>query len=942
MKRYVVLVLCALISIGGFAIDDVKDLRGMWGLKLDTARVFQASMLAGAATDSMLLPSTTDLAHKGFRNADMTVTNNLSRPYTFVGKALYSKQVEIPAPWKGKYITLLMERTKPTKVWVDGRLAGSNDDISTQQVYDLSALLTPGRHELAILVDNSPYAIPAQVFSSSHAYSESTQTNWNGIIGRFELRAEEPCSIMAVQTVPDIYTPQVKAEVTLRGMGKADSNLRLVLDVVRDDQATSTVEVKEVSAQQTITLPMKGAALWSEFHPARHTLIVTLKRGEEVLSQKTVHFGLRTFSAEGKQFAINGQHTFLRGKHDACVFPLTGHTAMDVETWRHYFQVAKQYGINHYRFHSWCPPEACFEAADIEGIYLQPELPIWGNLSGADDALMTFLLKEGRHIQETYGNHPSFVMFGLGNEMWGPENLSKLLGTFKREFPQILHAAGSNDFLGYQGKLYGEDYLTTCRVGSEPWGSYYTHARASFSFADAYDGGLLNHAYPNTQMNFGSANAETDVPVIGHETGQYQVYPNYAEMQKYVGALEPRNMAVFKERLEKAGMGSQAADFFRASGRWSALLYRADIEMNLRTPHWGGFQLLDLQDYPGQGSAYVGMLDAFMDSKGLISAEEWRQFCNEVVPLAVMEKYCWTNAETLKANVEVANYSANHLTDRVLAWCLQDSKGQMLQEGKQTFTAYQGTLQEAAEIATSLRGVQKAEKLTLSLQIEGTDYRNVYDVWVYPEKHTMDAPADVLVTKDLNTAIKQLQEGGKVLLFPALENLQEQTVGALFQTDYWNYKMFKTICEGNGKPVSPGTMGLLVQNEHPALADFPTEYHTNWQWFPIVKQSRPMVLDRLPADYKPIVQVIDNIERNHKLGLLYEIKVGNGKLLVCMADIEAAQDKPEARQLLQSMLEYVGSDKFQPSLQLTTAELQQLFTARAEEREIEKLGNISY
>ena len=747
---------------------------------------------------------------------------------------------------------------------------------------------------------------------------------------------------MAVQTVADIYTPQVKAEVTLRGMGKADSNLRLVLDVVRDDQATSTVEVKEVSAQQTITLPMKGAALWSEFHPARHTLIVTLKRGEEVLSQKTVHFGLRTFSAEGKQFAINGQHTFLRGKHDACVFPLTGHTAMDVETWRHYFQVAKQYGINHYRFHSWCPPEACFEAADIEGIYLQPELPIWGDLSAADDALMTFLLKEGRHIQETYGNHPSFVMFGLGNEMWGPENLSKLLGTFKREFPQILHAAGSNDFLGYQGKLYGEDYLTTCRVGSEPWGSYYTHARASFSFADAYDGGLLNHAYPNTQMNFASANAETDVPVIGHETGQYQVYPNYAEMQKYVGALEPRNMAVFKERLEKAGMGSQAADFFRASGRWSALLYRADIEMNLRTPHWGGFQLLDLQDYPGQGSAYVGMLDAFMDSKGLISAEEWRQFCNEVVPLAVMEKYCWTNAETLKANVEVANYSAHHLTDKVLAWCLQDSKGQVLQEGKQTFTAYQGTLQEAAEIAASLRGVQKAEKLTLSLQIEGTDYRNVYDVWVYPEKHTMDAPADVLVTKDLNTAIKQLQEGGKVLLFPALENLQEQTVGALFQTDYWNYKMFKTICEGNGKPVSPGTMGLLVQNEHPALADFPTEYHTNWQWFPIVKQSRPMVLDRLPADYKPIVQVIDNIERNHKLGLLYEIKVGNGRLLVCMADIEAAQDKPEARQLLQSMLEYVGSDKFQPSLQLTTAELQQLFSSKAEEREIEKLGNISY
>ncbi|MDQ9767112.1 hypothetical protein RFZ33_08445, partial [Acinetobacter baumannii] len=77
-------------------------------------------------------------------------------------------------------------------------------------------------------------------------------------------------------------------------------------------------------------------------------------------------------------------------------------------------------------------------------------------------------------------------------------------------------------------------------------------------------------------------------------------------------------METFRKRLYDAGMGRQVKDFFKASGAWSVELYRADIEMNLRSDGMAGFQLLDLQDYPGQGSAYVGILDAFMDSKGLI------------------------------------------------------------------------------------------------------------------------------------------------------------------------------------------------------------------------------------------------------------------------------------------------------------------------------------
>ena len=683
------------------------------------------------------------------------------------------------------------------------------------------------------------------------------------------------------------------------------------------------------------------ALLWSEFTPSLYRFSVSLKTDQSVDTEQAT-FGLRDFKTKGRQFTMNGKTTFLRGKHDACVFPLIAHTAMDVETWRHYFQVAKQYGINHYRFHSWCPPEACFEAADIEGIYLQPELPIWGNIDIDDTELCDYLLKEGRNLHRAYSNHASFVMFGLGNEMSGEEGLAMLIQTFKKEDNRHIYSSGSNNYLGFKGKQANEDYFTTCRVGREGDKQFNTHARASFSFADAYDGGYLNHTYPNSEMDFSSANVLCDVPIISHETGQFQVYPNYEEIKKYTGVLQPRNFEIFKKRLEEAGMINLAYDFMMASGKWSALLYRADIEMTQGTPEWGGFQLLDLQDYPGQGSAYVGILDAFMESKGLIAPEEWRHFCSEVVPLFCTEKFCWTNDEALTGEVEIANYSESDLNSKQLSWTLTDSKQQVLDKGVLPLQVKQGELAKVGTLKPAIASVRKAEKVTLALSIDGTPYRNDYSLWIYPAADKEVAPSeDICVTDDLDAHLKYLTEGGKVLWFPSKDKHKDQTVGGLFQTDYWNYRMFRTICENLDRPVSPGTLGILTDPGHPALADFPTEFHTNWQWFPIIKQSYPMILDRLSDDYRPIVQVIDNVERNHKLGLLFEFKVGNGKLLVCMSDLKAVQDKPEARQFYPSILEYMESSAFAPSYSLSAKDLQDLFTAKVKTGEMKKLFNIS-
>lgn len=793
--------------LAAVACTPEMEVSGEWGLCLDPAGVVTVDSLLGERADSLfadaiVLPGTTDLAGKGIAAVEPQYglpveTGRLTRRHSFVGKAWYRKKVVAPYVWREKDLALYLERTKATKLYLDGALVDSCNDVSTPQLYNLGKL-RPGVHTITLCVDNGG-GVPAQVIKSSHLYSDDTQTNWNGVIGRIEFGPMEAFSERL--PVPDM--PR--------------------LEVV-----------------------------------------------------------------DGR-FMAGGKPVFLRGKHDACVFPLTGHTPMDKASWVNYFQRCKEYGINHVRFHSWCPPEVAFAAADELGIYLQPELPFWGTLEGEE--LLAFLRKEGLNIVRTYGHHPSFSMFSLGNELWGePSVMQELVETFRAEAPQILYTNGTNAFLGYRGYVDGMDFMATARTRGEAYGQYDTHVRSSFAFCDAEDGGILNHFHPGTTRNFADALEGVPMPVVSHETGQFQSYPDYSQIDKYTGPLAPYNLMEFRHRLDIAGMADQAAAFHRASVRWAFELYKADVEMCLRTPGLGGFQLLDIQDYPGQGSAYVGILDAFMDAKGGIDPAEWRQFCSELVPLAEFDKYCWTEDEVFHAHVKVANYTGEELIDG---------------EGEYDID------KPVSELLDSVKAPARID-LRLTARTAGHEGVNTWPIWVYPAGNQPDRIGITIVRKLDNAALKALEAGKKVLLMPSDTT---GTVGGLFQTDYWNYRMFKQICESNGKPVSPGTLGILTDPAHPLFREFPTEEHTDWQWFPVLKASRPMILDALRG-YKPIVQVIDNVERNHRLGLVFEFAAGKGKLLVCCADLESVQDYPEGRQFYKAVLDYMRSDDFQPSVEL--------------------------
>ena len=859
--RKCILLLLTLLCLNVMAEGQPKviDLSGTWQFALDRKGLVHPDDIL---TETIQLPGTTDTNKKGDFIGHSEETTHLTRPWSYKGRAWYKREVEIPVAWKGKKVYLFLERTKPTEIYVDAKLVGSSNDISTPQVFELSRHLTPGKHQLAIMVDNGS-GVPEQLYASSHAYTEDTQTNWNGIIGKIEI---------------------------LNGFPPAAR--------------------------------VKSHSIFKNFH------------------------------IEGQHFYANGHKIFLRGKHDACVWPLTGHVAMDVASWMDYLGTCQAYGLNHVRFHSWCPPEAAFVAADELGIILQPELPFWGDFNDKDTLLMQFLHKEGENILRTYGHHPSFRMFALGNELWGSiDKMAQFIEDFRKIAPDKVYTFGSNYYLGYQGVKKGMDYFTTCRVGGEAWGEFNTHTRGSFSFADAADGGMINHFYPNTMMNFEEgcslafpegSNHTKAIPVISHETAQFQTYPDFDEIKKYTGALYPYNMEVFRSRLEKAGMLDQAEDFHKASGLWSLQLYKQDIEMDLRTKNMAGFQLLDLQDYPGQGSAYVGILDAFMDPKGLCTEREWRQWCAPVVPLFIADRFCFTNEEGIHAWIQIANYSGESLNGKTLRWELMGTGP--VSSGDIKLPSAEG-LYNAGELRIDLSAFDKPTQLQLCLSIEDTEYfgvpyHNTYDLWVYPAWSDLSKlEGQIIVTNELTETIaKQLENGKRVLLMPDSTKL---CVGGLFQTDYWNYRMFKTIAENNKKTVSPGTLGILTDPKHPIFKGFPTEMHTNWQWFPIIKASHPFILDNTGRDYRPIVQVIDNVERNHKLGLIFEFAIGKGKLLVSMADLEKATSYPEGRAFYRSVLEYMTSEDFAPQTHITLDDFHKLMTTEVVEGKIGELNNIS-
>lgn len=808
------------------------------------------------------------------------------------GAAWYQKTVEIPPTWAGKIVELSLERVCwQSTLWVDDKEIGQADSLTAPHRFDLG-MLTPGPHRLTLRIDNRKLY---ELGWNTHSYHEPSCTIYNGAIGKLSLTARPALFVRRTQVYANPASGVCDLCVSVANESGKESSCTLRASVEREGSSSVlgqgekkvTLPPGETLLHLPVSVPKDAVKLWSEFE--QPLFLARLRLGDDVLDTR---FGFRSYEAKGAQFFINGKPVLMRGEANNAQFPLTGCPPMDKAGWVKIFTLFKSFGMNHFRFHTWVPPEAAFDAADELGVYLQPELPN-GQESINDVRGLPWRQAEFDRILDTYGNHPSFMQMTMGNEATtrNIDFLKELVKRGRSRDSRHLYAAISNPEASHiPDEVPGDEFVVLHHSSRGPRRLQY----------------FINSAQPETAGDYRRSTETSPVPAISHEVGQWYVYPDLSEITKYTGVLKPVNLEYFRDQAAKENVLVQVPEFVNATGNLSLQLYKEEVERSLRTPLYGGFQLLGVQDSFDQGSAYVGMVNSFFEPKPFITPAAFHEFCGSQTPLARMKKRVWLNNETFDAAIELANYGPGPLAQAVVDWQLLEG-ARVVGQGEFGPQNIPDTgLQPVGQVQVLLGSVTRAAKLQLLVTVRNTAIRNRWDLWVYPQNIGGEVPKDVKVVSTLDeTTRRELREGGCVVLLPSSYRSAYPTA---MSPPFWSPIYFE-----NQKQI----LGLLCDPKHPALQDFPTDSHSNWQWFELLFQGAAIALEDAPADYRPIVQGIDRPDRAHKLALIYETKVGKGRLLVCTLDLNRDLDKrPVARQLRASLLAYAASSKFNPTTEL--------------------------
>ncbi|MCP4311335.1 MAG: hypothetical protein GY790_08740 [Bacteroidetes bacterium] len=942
---YIIITLIISIITQNITAQYSMDLSGTWSFQLDNEKAGERERwFEKELAESIRLPGSTDEQGFGVRAMEPQRTR-LTREYRYVGPAWYQKIIEIPESWQGKHVELFLERAMwETKVWLDDHYIGTAESLVVPHRFDLSDYITPGSHRLTIRIDNRlkfnvghNMSLKGKGWARMWAMSvtEESQTNWNGAIGQLAIRVSDPVRIERLEAYPDLakketrvvayvrsHAGAVSGEVTVSAscgdhrMGpvnvdfktKANDELsqKDPLSPVLGDLSAEFYESRAVCKVELILPFGEGAKLWDEFSPDIYKLEASMTAVDEkegsFSHERSETFGLREFVADGDRFLLNGRSVFLRGNQDNCIHPGTAYPPMDKQSWLDFLQKHKDYGLNCMRFHSWCPPEAAFDAADELGMFVHVEGPVWdghGNIGYPADRA-AFVRFEMDRIQKEYGNHPSFCMMAIGNEFNNHRELylQYILEVLKYQDDRHLYTAAchpadtnrNDEFYVGAGGLNGWARGLTYMEGSTDWD--YEHTIEGYTR-----------------------------PFISHEIGQYTSFPDFYSWfneEKYSGPLKAEYIGLLKEKFEQNHPPERGPEFATASGAVQLLLYKTEIEAMLRTPSMAGFHLNGLMDYPGEGVALIGMLDAMGDSKGIATPEEFRQFCSVTVPLVRLPSQTYDAGDEFVVPVEVRHHGATDLYESEWSWRITDQEGKEIEEGRLcTYDVPTGKLTSLGSVRTKLPQFEQPAELTLQVWMENSQVKNQWPFWVYPTIEKTETPSDVMVSGQWTPEVKKrLKSGGKVLLTPAKEDIQSP-VDIRFGTVFWGRGLF---------PTQLRPLGIWCDPAQPALARFPTREYAGWQWQDLLTETFALTLNNLPFEYEPVVYIIDDFNESHRLGVLMEAQVGKGRLLISTMNLGKEGERSMAQeQMLNSLLNYTGGEEFNPSQSLSLKQVEGMF-----------------
>ena len=899
---------------------------------------------------------------------DAPIATRFTRRHTYEGEARISRKITVP-DYGTDRLFVLAERARALRLLVDGEACAvfRQGTLSTPYIFELTGA-APGEHEFTFLSDNSYPGMPKAAICYSSAATDETQTNWNGILGECSMYTRPQNFIDSLRVYPRAVKKEEKnkaggyvldvcvelapgakkvykdakiilqSEALAAGELEDTQTLTEIISYSGEGLAEAGTDKEENSKTMEIwfrDLPLReNVKLWDEDEGNLYEMAVTLDNGMSAedkggsTAECRTRFGIRSFGDNGSgRLALNGRAIFLRGEANCAEYPETGHPPMTIPEWKEMLLKYRSYGINFVRFHSHCEPEAAFAAADELGMLLQPELSHWDPKDAFEtEESYRYYRAELVDLLKTYANHPSFVMLTLGNELQaqdeGRERMRELVRTAKRMDPTRLYANGSNAF-------YGEE-------GCDPESDFYTSQsckdvviRGTFSGMRGY----LNENYPSADRTYDEAMAEIrkeyQKPVFSFEVGQFEVLPDFEELESFHGISDPVNLKLIKKRVEERGLLPTWEKYVEATGELSRLAYREEIEAAMRTRELSGISLLGLQDFPGQGTALVGMMNSHLEPKPYDFArpERFREFFQECRILVKLPHYTYEAGERLIAEVEAANFGKGNI-EGVFCWTLAGkmsvsengncepaeikSKNTVIATGEDTEITIcrPGSYTEVGSLDIPLDFVEKNTALTLKVRIG--DSISAYPIWVY-RKTTPVCPENVYETRAFDVKTREiLQNGGRVYLSPdADKESLPNSIKTQFTTDFWSVGTFAD---------QEGGMGQLIDTEHPIFKEFPTDFHTDWQWW-IMATKRAVIL---PHPMKTIITEMDSYAFLRPMAQMIEFRCLKGKVLLSTMELHKSQQYPEARALQAAIYTYLSGENFEPAEEITEEELSML------------------
>ena len=778
--------------------------------------------------------------------------------------------------------------------WINGTYLGTHEGYSCEFALKIpEGTIVEGENRITLAVSNNRLAgymgRPVSGLTS-RAANECT----GGIWGDVEIRGfEHGLRDAHVSVAEDL------SAFTVKCIGGENAEKRV--EITYEGEFVLAVEIP--AGENEITLPADGFDRWSPDSPVLYGLKVSA--GEDAVE---LRFGIRRMTSKGMRLYFNGKPYFFRGICEHCYHPITVHPTREKNYYRRLIRTIKDLGFNSIRFHTHVPMPEYMEAADELGIVIEVETP--NNTT----------YEEWLEIINASRRHPSVCAFSSGNEMVIDEDYIEHL----RAVAKYVHTE-SDALMSPMSAMRGIEYHSFGDLRVEtPFPHNPKRLAALDEFCDLYN------SYSNAQTSYSSSEGDPATidyknsiysrPLLTHEICIHGTYIDLSLKDRYRGSRigDTEFMSSVEKHLADVGILDRANLYYRNSVRWQMMLRKHCFETVRRSHTFAGYDFLGDIDTHWHTFGYcVGMMNEFYELKPGESRENVLRYNSDTVLLCDLPKNpCYNTGDRVALPILVSNYG-DALDSATLNVRVKAGNDVIFRREIRIGELENGKISELYTADFVIPRADKPIKLTLTATLSGgnTDAENTWELYAFPKceavsERTLKAKGVTVASEmTLSELSERMSRGESVVLFGA----------GPFKTSPVSFQL----------SVAGRTNGHLatVIADHPLMRDLPNDGFCAMQFRGMMTGAKAAILDLKKEPHDPIIDIASSYKNAHREAMLFEYKIGGGKLLV--STLNMAEGDPAAEWLRREMLDYAMSSSFSPKHELTLPELYAICDAPA-------------